>query len=147
MSMEITTPAGTQERTDEMEAICFSDFHKDVYGYRPRWEEWEQYHAMDVVDFNATLDTMMSKMLADEEARKQEEEKAIELLRTDLRARLQWMHSARPELDLDWTDALAFLMDDEIGSNDVEYFCWSRGISWDKTDEIKSKYYAIVNPR
>jgi hypothetical protein len=144
MSMNITTPAMSHVRIEEMEAMCFSDFHKDVYGYRPRGTEWDSWVNMSTGAFNDALDSMFVKLEEDSLAREKAEEEALNILRLDVKYRLESLRARSGNLPVDWTDAFCMIMEEEINSKDVDYFLWKRGVSFTKQYEIKEKYYAAL---
>jgi len=133
--MKITTPAMSHARIAEMEDICFSDFHKDVYGYRPRGVEWDSWVNMSEWGFNNALDRMMDKMQADIALEEQREAEALESFKADLQ---NLMASGVG----DWKAALRCMMK-ETEEDNVEYFLWSLGIGYAKREEIVNKFFNL----
>lgn len=138
--MNITTPCNTEARIKEMQDMCFSDFYKDTYGFRPRDAAWEYYEGLSADEFNKDIDYMIAKMNEDAiaEARAQEEavatfkqtlQKTIELGAGDEETALRWM-----------TQSQTF-----YHGQCVEHFVWEQGILFtDYGRELVNKLYGIV---
>jgi hypothetical protein len=130
--MRITTKAGTHARIKEMEDIFFSDFHKDVYGYRPRMGEWTSWVEMSAVAFNEALDRMMTMMLEDIAREEKEQAEALVEFKDELKLMMR-------EEGCNWKRAMGLLMiqDDE---RDIGYWLWKKNISFAKQQEIERLY-------
>ena len=134
MYMSITTKAGSHDRIKEMQDIYFSDFHKDVYGYRPRGGEWNSWVEMSVDAFNDALELMIDKLEADAKREEEEAEKALEILREDIRIMMMAEH-------VNWREALSILMSsDGIEDHEIDYWLWKKNIAFAKSLEIQRLY-------
>ena len=134
MSMNITTKAGTHARIEEMEGMYFSDFHKDVYGYRPRGGEWTSWVEMSAVAFNEALDRMMAKMEADIAQEKLDEEAALVEFKKELKA---VMVAER----CDWKEAMTCMLEaDAVEKHMIDHWLWEKNLSFAKQNEIAKLY-------
>lgn len=134
MSMKITTPAMSHARINEMEDMCFSDFFKDVYGYRPRGTEWDSYVNMSIEGFNDALDAMSIKMENDDKTREEQEAEALVVFKEKLGATMR-------KNKCDWKKALDRLMLAEENELNVGFYLWNQRISFAKQREIENLYY------
>lgn len=136
MTILITTPAGSHARIEEMEGILFSDFHKDVYGYRPRGATWDYFVNLSIEFFNETLDSMMDKMEDDAKEKKELEEAALRAFKAELRA-------VMVEANCDWKEAmLCLLQADAVEDHDIDFWLWKKDLSFAKQREILTAYFA-----
>ena len=135
MTMNITTAAMSHARIKEMEDMCFSDFHKDVYGYRPRGTEWDSWVNMSTIAFNEALDKMFAKMEHDNKTREEQEAKALVVFKKKL-------SDAMRKNKCDWKKALDRLMLAEENELNVGIYLWNQQISNAKQREIENLYYA-----
>jgi len=135
--MNITTPAMSHARIEEMEAMCFSDFHKDVYGYRPRGTVWDSWVNMSTAAFNDALDAMFDKMENDDKAREEQEAEALIVFKKKLADTMS-------EYKCDWRKALDRLMLAEENEINVGFYLWNQQISYAKQREIEDLYYDKV---
>tara|TARA_B110000977_G_scaffold84756_1_gene113183 strand:+ start:862 stop:1311 length:450 start_codon:yes stop_codon:yes gene_type:complete len=123
MKMTITTSASSPERNEEMLDMCFSDYHKEVYGFRPRNATWDYYVCLSQAEFNEELAQMEAQNEAQflearaDEAEdvadfKEQVEDAIRIGAGDETTALRWITS-----------------EEEFYSGQcVEHFVWQRGI-------------------
>ena len=134
MSMNITTKAGTHARIKEMEDILFSDFHKDVYGFRPNNAQWNSWIEMSASAFNEALGQMMDKMIEDERIREEREAEALSEFKAELKCTMD-------ALRCDWKKAMNFMMtSDCIEDHEVGYWLWQKNLSFSKQNEIERLY-------
>lgn len=131
--MNITTKAGSHARITEMEDIYFSDFHKDVYGYRPRGGEYNSWVEMSIESFNDALDAMMTKMKNDDALRIETEADNLIEFKAELADLMATKRIGWKEAIKDW------MLSD--GETDVGFWLWEKGISHSKTAEIKTNFY------
>jgi len=129
-----TSPAGSHTRIMELEDFCFSDFHKDVYGFRPRGATWDRFVEMSAEDLTFCVDNMFRIMDANEKAREQIEAEALVSLKADLQNLIASGAG-------DWKTALRWMMDAEDETN-LDYFLWGLDINFEKRNEIVDKFYA-----
>jgi len=134
MSMAITTPAGSHARIEEMQEMCFSDFHKDVYGYRPRGETWDFYVNLDMATFEFALDNMMRLLEENAKIQEEQEAKALVVFKKKLANTMR-------EYKCDWKKALDRLMLAEENELNVGFYLWNQQISYAKQREIEDLYY------
>jgi len=129
-----TSAAGSHARIMELEDFCFSDFHKDVYGFRPRGETWDRFVNMPVDTLIFCVDNMFRIMDESQKAEEVREAEALESFKADLQ---NLMASGAG----DWKTALKWMME-ETEEDNVEYFLWSLGIGHAKRNEIVELFFA-----
>lgn len=129
-------PAGSHARIMELEDFCFSDFHKDVYGFRPRGETWDTFVNMEPEALVFCVDNMFRIMEENEKEQEELEAKALEDFKATLR---RVMKSGAG----DWKTALRWMIE-ESDENVMDYYLWNWGIGFAKRREIADLYYAEV---
>lgn len=112
----------------------FSDFHKDVYGFRPRGDVLKGYQSLKQGEFEQEVRFMFEKMELDIAEDQRKEEQALIGLKSDIALGMRTR-------GVNWKVALDALIekDDE---NSIDFYLWKRGISFAKSNEIQTKYYA-----
>lgn len=140
MNNRIHSEPNTAERNTELHDMCFSDYFKDLNGFRPRGSTWDYYLGLSVEALEKELDRMdveMEEQIA-ESARQKDEDvaamkaeiaNAIELGAKDEETALRWI-----------------TQDEEFYSGQcVEHFVWDRGILFtDYGRELVEKLLDIV---
>jgi hypothetical protein len=132
--MSFTSKAGSHSRIVELQDFCFSDFHKDVYGYRPRGATWDFYVNLDLQTLNETVDFMLDKMNEDQKQEELDKEIALAEFKDMLKGAMKTTKS-------DWKTSIRFLMDADNESN-LGYWLWDQNLSFAKQREIERKFYA-----
>ena len=138
--MNITTPCNTEARIKEMQDMCFSDFYKDTYGFRPRDAAWEYYEGLSADEFNKDIDYMISKMNEDAIAEAQAQEEAVAAFKQTVQKTIE-LGAGNEETALRW------ITQGEVFYNNqcVEHFVWEQGILFtDYGRELVNKLYSIV---
>ena len=138
--MNITTPCNTEARNEEMHDMCFSDFYKDVYGFRPRGATWEYYVGLSEDQFNKDIDYMISKMNEDAIAEARAQEEAVATFKQTVQKTIE-LGAGDEETALRW------ITQGEVFYNNqcVEHFVWEQGILFtDYGRELVNKLYDIV---
>ena len=102
---------------------CFSDLHKDVYGFRPRGTIMEDWDSMEPAQKQAYWDELCAELEANNIAEKQQAENAV----AKFKARVQDVISLGAN---DRKTALSWITGSETfyHSQDVEHFVWEQGI-------------------
>lgn len=139
--MNITTAPNTDARNEQMHDMCFSDFHKDVYGYRPRGDTWEYYANLTAEEFNSTIDSMMVRMDENEKQEKLREEAAVEAFKQSIQKAIE--AGAKDE-----ETALRWLTQNETfyHGQSVDQWVWEQGILFTSYGtELAKKLYNIVD--
>jgi len=138
--MKITTPCNTEARIEEMQDMCFSDFYKDTYGFRPRGAAWEYYEALSVEEFNKDIEYMISKMEGDTLAEAQAQEEAVQTFKQTVQKTIE-LGAGDEETALRWmTQSQTF-----YHGQDVEHYVWEQGILFtDYGRELVDKLCNIV---
>lgn len=106
----------------------YSDFHKDVYGFRPRGEAWQAWLNMTDEQKQQRWESMQAQLEADEADEKRQEAEAIinfedvisNLIadgHADRKSAVQWLHSLHNTL------------------NDNDYLCYKFGIPYGYLDK------------
>jgi len=138
--MNITTPCNTEARIKEMQDMCFSDFYKDTYGFRPRDAAWEYYEGLSADEFNKDIDYMISKMNEDAIAEARAQEEAVATFKQTVQKTIE-LGAGDEETALRW------ITQGEVFYNGqcVEHFVWGQGILFtDYGRELVNKLYDIV---
>ena len=102
---------------------CFSDLHKDVYGFRPRGIIMENWDSMDPAQKQACWDELCEELEVNNKFEKEQEVKAV--------ARFQARVQDVIELGAgNYTNALLWIVGTETFYHiqDVEHFVWEQGI-------------------
>lgn len=102
---------------------CFSDLHKDVYGFRPRGIIMENWDSMDPAQKQARWDELCEELEVNNKFEKEQEVKAV--------ARFQARVQDVIELGAgNYTNALLWIVGTETfyHTQDVEHFVWEQGI-------------------
>lgn len=102
---------------------CFSDLHKDVYGFRPRGIIMENWDSMDPAQKQARWDELCEELEVNNKFEKEQEVKAV--------ARFQARVQDVIELGAgNYTNALLWIVGTETFYHiqDVEHFVWEQGI-------------------
>ena len=102
---------------------CFSDLHKDVYGFRPRCIIMENWDSMDPAQKQARWDELCEELEVNNKFEKEQEVKAV--------ARFQARVQDVIELGAgNYTNALLWIVGTETfyHTQDVEHFVWEQGI-------------------
>ena len=102
---------------------CFSDLHKDVYGFRPRGIIMENWDSMEPAQKQARWDQLCEELEANNKFEKEQEVKAV--------ARFQARVQDVIELGAgNYTNALLWIVGTETFYHiqDVEHFVWEQGI-------------------
>ena len=102
---------------------CFSDLHKDVYGFRPRGIIMENWDSMEPAQKQARWDELCEELEANNKFEKEQEVKAV--------ARFQARVQDVIELGAgNYTNALLWIVGPETFYHiqDVEHFVWEQGI-------------------
>jgi hypothetical protein len=102
---------------------CFSDLHKDVYGFRPRGIIMENWDSMEPAQKQARWDQLCEELAANNKFEKEQEVKAV--------ARFQARVQDVIELGAgNYTNALLWIVGTETFYHiqDVEHFVWEQGI-------------------
>jgi hypothetical protein len=102
---------------------CFSDLHKDVYGFRPRGIIMENWDSMEPAQKQARWDQLCEELAANNKFEKEQEVKAV--------ARFQARVQDVIELGAgSYTNALLWIVGTETFYHiqDVEHFVWEQGI-------------------
>jgi len=102
---------------------CFSDLHKDVYGFRPRGIIMENWDSMKPAQKQARWDQLCEELAANNKFEKEQEVKAV--------ARFQARVQDVIELGAgNYTNALLWIVGTETFYHiqDVEHFVWEQGI-------------------
>ena len=101
----------------------FSDLHKDVYGFRPRGSEMEQWHAMKAQQKQTVWNALCEELEDKTKAEKAAEIVAIEKLEARIQDIIELGAGNR-------TNALLWMSGTETFYHiqDVEHFVWEQGI-------------------
>ena len=101
----------------------FSDLHKDVYGFRPRGSEMEQWHAMNAKQKQTVWNALCEELEDNTKAEKAAEMVAIEKLEARIQDIIELGAGNR-------TNALLWMSGTETFYHiqDVEHFVWEQGI-------------------
>ena len=123
MNNRINSAANTVERNTELQDMCFSDFFKDVNGFRPRGSTWDYYLGLEANQLEKALDRMDEQM---EEQFKESEAQKVE----DVAAMKAEIDNAIKLGAKTETDALRWITQNEefYSGQCVESFVWSRGL-------------------
>jgi hypothetical protein len=112
----------------EVEAACYSDLFKDVYGFRPRGD----HHCWPTVEaFDADYDRLVQEL--GEITVREAETAAAALAEYDAR-----IAKYAREFNVSVETAIRWDMDAEVGTitsfQDVEHYFWLQGLSWAEVD-------------
>lgn len=123
MSNQINTDANTVERNAELQDMCFSDFFKDINGFRPRGSLWDHYLGLPAAALEKELDRMDAQMEEQFKESKRQEKEDVAAMQAEIQQAIDL--GARTE-----TDALRWITQNEefYSGQCVESFIWSRGI-------------------
>ena len=102
---------------------CFSDLHKDVYGFRPRGNEMEQWHDMNAKQKQTVWNALCEELEDNTKAEKAAEIVAIEKFEARIQDIIELGAGNR-------TNALLWMSGTETFYHiqDVEHFDWEQGI-------------------
>jgi len=123
MSNRINTEANTVERNAELQDMCFSDFFKDVNGFRPRGSTWDYYLGLSPEALEKALDRMDAEMEEQLIESKRQEKEDVAAMQAEIQNAIDL--GAKTE-----TDALRWITQNEdfYSGQCVESFVWRRGI-------------------
>ena len=120
---------------------CFSDLHKDVYGFRPRGIIMENWDSMDPAQKQARWDELCEELEVNNKFEKEQEVKA----EACFQARVQDVIELGAG---NYTNALLWIVGTETfyHTQDVEHFVWEQGILFtDYGKQLVKDLAAIVN--
>ena len=102
---------------------CFSDLHKDVYGFRPCGSEMEQWHDMNAKQKQTVWNALCEELEDNTKAEKAAELVAIEKFEARIQDIIELGAGNR-------TNALLWMSGTETFYHiqDVEHFVWEQGI-------------------
>lgn len=123
MSNVIESEANTVERNAELQDMCFSDFFKDVNGFRPRGSTWDYYLGLSKPQLEKELDRMEASMEEQYQEKILEEKKAVASVKAEIENAIKL--GAESEADaLRWITQT----EDFYSGQCVEHWVWNRGI-------------------
>ena len=97
----------------------YSDFHKEAFGFRPRWD----YSAMTLADFDREFEYLAQECKRNEELRAKAEAEAAVRLEQRILSLLESGAKSRA-MALRW-------LDEAEGTNgDVDYLCFCLGVDY-----------------
>lgn len=102
---------------------CYSDLHKDAYGFRPRGSAWEAWVNMNPDQKQAEWDFLievLARRMAEDDIREQE---CIATFEATVALTIE--NGAK-----DRETAIRWLMDADECMGDVEYFCYHNGLPY-----------------
>ena len=102
---------------------CFSDLHKDVYGFRPRGTIMEDWDSMEPAQKQAYWDELCAELEANNISEKQQAEDAVARFEDRLKDVIELGAGNRPNALLWMTGSEKF-----FHSQSVEHFVWEQGI-------------------
>ena len=102
---------------------CFSDLHKDVYGFRPRGTIMEDWDSMEPAQKQAYWDELCAELEANNISEKQQAEDAVARFEDRIKDVIELGAGNR-------TNALLWMTGSEkfFHSQSVEHFVWEQGI-------------------
>jgi hypothetical protein len=102
---------------------CFSDLHKDVYGFRPRGTMMEDWDSMEPAQKQAYWDNLCAELEANNISEKQQAEDAVARFEARIKDVIELGAGNR-------TNALLWMTGSEkfFHSQSVEHFVWEQGI-------------------
>lgn len=123
MSNAISSNPNTVERNTELQDMCFSDFFKDVNGFRPRGSTWDYYIALPTEALEKALDDMDASMEEQFQESIRQKAEDIASMKAEIAQAIQL--GAKTEID-----ALRWITQNEdfYSGQCVESFVWSRGL-------------------
>jgi hypothetical protein len=123
MSNRINTEANTVERNAELQDMCFSDFFKDINGFRPRGSTWDYYLGLSPEALEKALDRMDAEMEEQLQESRRQEKEDVAAMKAEIQNAIDL--GAKTE-----TDALRWITQNEdfYSGQCVESFVWRRGI-------------------
>jgi len=123
MNNRINSAANTVERNTELQDMCFSDFFKDVNGFRPRGSTWDYYLGLEATQLEKALDRMDDQM--EEQFKESEAQKVADIAAMKAEIDNAIKLGAKTE-----ADALRWITQNEefYSGQCVESFVWSRGL-------------------
>lgn len=105
---------------------CYSDLHKDAYGFRPRLSQWQAWEAMTPDEKEEEWNFLISVM-----QRRQEEERARQVrCVAEFEARVETVIASGAN---DRKTAIRWLFDaeqDEYLKFDPDYYCYTYGLPY-----------------
>jgi len=120
---------------------CFSDLHKDVYGFRPRGVILDNWNILPAEQKQARWDQLCAELESNTIFEKQQEVKAV----ASFQARVQDVIELGAG---NYTNALLWISGTETFYNvqDVEHFVWEQGILFtDYGKQLVKDLAAIVD--
>ena len=123
MSNAISSNPNTVERNTELQDMCFSDFFKDVNGFRPRGSTWDYYIALPAKALEKALDDMDASMEEQFQESIRQKAEDIASMKAEIAQAIEL--GAKTEID-----ALRWITQNEdfYSGQCVESFVWSRGL-------------------
>ena len=112
---------------DEM-LSCYSDYYKEANGFRPT--DWERISAKTDAELQADLDYYVG--LTEEEYKRELENEAAQLVKWEQRMDELMRMGAR-----DLATAIRWDMEANDYGQDVSYYCFCVGISYDQETNIR----------
>ena len=140
MDNHVRSEANTAARNSELHDMCFSDYFKDINGFRPRGTTWDYYLSLSPEALEKELDRMDAEMeeqisesqrqkAEDVAAMKAEIAQAIALGASDEDTALRWITQG----------------EEFYSGQCVEHFIWNRGILFtDYGKELLEKLLDVV---
>jgi hypothetical protein len=120
---------------------CFSDLHKDVYGFRPRGVILDNWNSMAPEQKQARWDQLCAELEANTAFEKQQELRAVERFEARVQDVIELGAGNR-------TNALLWISQTETFYHvqDVEHFVWEQGILFtDYGKKLIEELAAIVD--
>jgi hypothetical protein len=97
----------------------YSDFHKEAFGFRPRWD----YSAMTLADFDREFEYLAQECKRNAELRAEAEAEAADLLERRVLSLLECGAKSRAM-------ALRWIAEAEEVNGDVDYLCFILGVKY-----------------
>jgi hypothetical protein len=136
----INSEANTAERNTELHDMCFSDYFKDLNGFRPRGSTWDYYLGLSAEALEKSLDEMDAEMEAQIKESKLQKEEDVQAMKAEIAKAIALGAG-------DETTALRWITEGEdfYSGQCVEHFVWDRGILFtDYGRELVEKLLDVV---
>ena len=140
MSNAISSEANTIQRNTELQDMCFSDFFKEVNGFRPRGSTWDYYLGLSPDALEKALDRMDREMEIQYQESIRQKEEDLASVKAEIQQAIDL--GAKSE-----EDALRWITQSEdfYSGQCVEHWVWNRGILFtDYGKELVEKLLDVV---